>query len=73
MKSDERNGKSLGLFAILIIGILLINDNALATTKNGFDLTNATISQDQILGGGPPKDGIPAIFEPRLIAPRSAS
>jgi hypothetical protein len=73
MKSNEGNGKSFGLFVILITGIVLLNNNALALSKNGFDLTNATISQQQILGGGPAKDGIPAIFEPRLIAAISAS
>jgi hypothetical protein len=73
MKSTENNSKSLSFFTILIVGTMLLNNNALATTKNGFDLTNATISQDQILGGGPQKDGIPAIFEPRLIAAVSAS
>ena len=73
MKTKVINGKSFGLLAILIIGIVLLNNNALAATKNGFDLANATIPQGQILGGGPPKDGIPAIFEPRLIAAISAS
>ncbi len=73
MKSNRNNGKSFGVFTILIIGIVLFNNNVLAATKNGFDLANATIRQDQILGGGPSKDGIPAIFEPRLIAAVSAS
>jgi hypothetical protein len=67
------NGKSLGFFAILIIGIVLPNINALAVSKNGFDLTNATISQQHIFCGGPAKDGIPAILEPRLITAISAS
>ncbi len=73
MKSNDRNSKNIGLFAILIIGIILLNNNTFAVTKNGFDLTNATFSADQILSGGPPKDGIPAIFKPRLIAAVSAS
>jgi hypothetical protein len=73
MKFNRSNGKIFALFAILIIGIVLLNNNILAATKNGFDLANASIPQDQILGGGPSKDGIPAIFEPRLIAAVSAS
>lgn len=73
MNSYYINGKKIGLFAILVIAIVLLNSNALAATNNGFDLTNATIPQDQILGGGPSKDGIPAIFEPKLIAAKSAS
>ena len=73
MKSNDRKGEFSGLFAILIIGIVLLNNNVSAATKNGFDLDNATIPPNQILGGGPPKDGIPAIFEPRLITAESAS
>jgi hypothetical protein len=35
-----------------------------AQTKNGFDLSNALVPADEILPGGPPRDGIPAIEEP---------
>jgi hypothetical protein len=34
---------------------------------NGFDVSNASISADEILSGGPPRDGIPAIDQPRFI------
>jgi hypothetical protein len=37
--------------------------------KNGFDLSNATIPQNEILPGGPPRDGIPSIDQPRFIKP----
>ena len=30
----------------------------------GFDLVRHSVSPDQILDGGPPKDGIPAISSP---------
>lgn len=43
------------------------------TPGNDFDLKNATIPEAEILGGGPPKDGIPAITRPRLIAGGKAS
>ncbi len=33
----------------------------------GFDLENAIVPKAQILSGGPPKDGIPAILEPRFV------
>lgn len=39
---------------------------------NGFDLKNATIPKAEILGGGPPKDGIPAITRPKFVAGRKA-
>jgi len=36
---------------------------------NGFDLSNSIISSKEIIRGGPPKDGIPAIDEPNFILP----
>ncbi len=39
-----------------------------AQTRNGFDLSGASISKDEIFSGGPPRDGIPAIDQPRFIA-----
>jgi hypothetical protein len=53
---------SRSLMAILIIGTLLLINNSSAASKNGFDLANTTIPQNQILGGSSVKDGIPAIF-----------
>ncbi|CAN5857731.1 DUF3179 domain-containing protein [soil metagenome] len=32
-----------------------------------FDLSQATISPEKIRGGGPPKDGIPALTDPKLV------
>jgi len=40
-----------------------------ANVRNGFDLSNATIPQNEILPGGPPRDGIPSIDQPHLIKP----
>lgn len=40
--------------------------------NNGFDLGNATIPREQILSGGPPRDGIPAIDRPKFVAPARA-
>ena len=37
-----------------------------AQQKNGFDLSNSEIPIDEILGGGPPRDGIPSIDEPKF-------
>lgn len=39
-----------------------------AQTKNGFDLSNASINDEEILSGGPPRDGIPSIDRPKFIA-----
>ena len=36
----------------------------------GFSLDNAMVPQSEILSGGPPKDGIPALTNPPLVLPR---
>jgi hypothetical protein len=33
----------------------------------GFNIDNAIVPQKEILSGGPPKDGIPAILEPKFL------
>jgi len=38
----------------------------------GFDLARHSVPLDQILGGGPPKDGIPAILQPKFVPAASA-
>ncbi|MCU7834007.1 MAG: DUF3179 domain-containing protein [gamma proteobacterium symbiont of Taylorina sp.] len=38
-----------------------------AQTKNGFDLSNASIKYEEIFSGGPPRDGIPSIDKPKFI------
>ena len=40
---------------------------ATAASLNGFDLSNTSIPRDQILRGGPPRDGIPAILHPKFL------
>ena len=36
-------------------------------TLTGFSLDNAIVPKEEILSGGPPKDGIPAILNPEFI------
>jgi hypothetical protein len=38
----------------------------------GFNLDNAIIPKEEILSGGPPKDGIPAILKPVFVRPEQA-
>ena len=38
-----------------------------------FDVTRHTIALKEIRGGGPPKDGIPALLEPSFISPSEAT
>ena len=39
---------------------------------NGFDLTYSLVPREEILSGGPPKDGIPALTNPRLLKAEAA-
>ena len=39
---------------------------------SGFNLDNAIVPQQEILSGGPPKDGIPAILDPKFVPPGEA-
>jgi len=52
----------------LFISLLIFSINFLeANTKNGFDISNATIDTNNIFAGGPPKDGIPSINNPKFV------
>ncbi len=39
---------------------------------SGFSLENAIVPRSEILSGGPPKDGIPAILDPKFVAGEKA-
>ena len=58
---------------ILSLGVLVAFYNVIAGSKNGFDLSNAIIPVDEILAGGPPRDGIPALTNPELMSASEAS
>lgn len=38
----------------------------------GFNLEKSIVPKDEILSGGPPKDGIPALLKPKFIRPDEA-
>ena len=58
----------LAVTRTLLIALTLISSVAAAVTKNGFVLDDALIPDAQILQGGPPRDGIPAINDPLFIS-----
>lgn len=60
------------LLGVALAACLLLPGMALAISKNGFELDNASVPAAQILPGGPPKDGISAIDEPRFVDAESA-
>ena len=60
------------LLVSLIAGLTAYSFNSAIAQSNGFDLSNATLPVEQILHGGPPRDGIPAISNPKLVAAAEA-
>ncbi|MCG7920998.1 MAG: DUF3179 domain-containing protein [Candidatus Thiodiazotropha lotti] len=67
----ERQRDNLVNIRIVWIGFCLLFTSAQisagAIYKNGFDVTDAIIEVSEILPGGPPRDGIPAIDEPQFV------
>ena len=56
---------SLRLWLMLLL--LAVTADSLGQVKNGFNLTGALVPEEEILSGGPPRDGIPAIDAPRFV------
>ena len=61
----------LGLLIIALFGVSL-SMPACAGSKNGFDLSESIIPEEEILSGGPPRDGIPALNDPVFISAAEA-
>lgn len=65
--------------AITLLVLLLVVQSGTDSTsmagpvKNGFDLAGALVPESEILSGGPPRDGIPAIDAPRFVAAAAAT
>ena len=68
----SRKARILTLFTLLG-GLLVYGLTASAGSDNGFDLSNSIIPRAEILHGGPPRDGIPALSNPKLVDPDSVS
>lgn len=67
MRLNWINENRILILSALLLGFLAIYFTASAGSKNGFDVSNASIPVDEILAGGPPKDGIPALSDPILL------
>jgi hypothetical protein len=59
--------RDITLIGYTVLTLLVGDANASAATMNGFDLDGALVSAEEILFGGPPKDGIPAIDKPVFV------
>lgn len=53
--------------ALLAVAVLFL------TALAGFNVDNAIVPPSEILSGGPPKDGIPALLEPKFVAADQAN
>jgi len=53
---------------LILIGILTLAQPAMA-----WDFTKHSIPLDDILSGGPPRDGIPALLDPQFISAKEAA
>ncbi len=63
-----------GLWFLLVLMSLLASSDAVAASqKNGFILDNALIPSDQIMSGGPGRDGIPSLDNPTFVNASSAT
>ena len=68
----SKKTRILMLVAVLL-GVLGYKYASSAGPTNGFDLSNSTLPVEQILHGGPPRDGIPALSNPKLVAVAQAA
>jgi len=72
MSAIPSNLFRLLVFAGVSLLMLASVQTAFAANSNGFDLSNSILPVEQILHGGPPRDGIPALSRPKFIAAAQA-
>jgi len=60
-------------FILPLLMVMMLSITSNAWSKNGFDLSNSLIHADEILSGGPPRDGIPAIDKPKFLPGKAAA
>lgn len=54
--------------AVLFVSLLALNTAGAVPVKNGFDLYASLLPSSEIVRGGPPRDGIPALTEPKFTS-----
>ena len=67
MRNTPSKRSRSALSAALLLGLLACHFTASARPDNGFDLSNSIVPVEQIMHGGPPRDGIPALFDPKMV------
>jgi hypothetical protein len=58
---------------LLVAAALLCLGQGAGERPNGFDLAGAAVPREAILAGGPPRDGIPRVDEPRFASLETAT
>ena len=56
------------ILVILLFALSYLTFNRLGIAGNSFDLDNVSVPVELIMGGGPPKDGIPSLDNPKFIS-----
>ena len=64
--NEVHNISILSIFFVVLLA--LSSATQAGTSLNGFDITDASIPLNEILPGGPPRDGIPSIDKPRFVS-----
>lgn len=59
--------------AVSVMAVAAVPDERWRTEWPRTDFSKATVKLEEIQSGGPPKDGIPAIDQPRFVSHREAS
>ncbi len=71
-KCQQQTGRNVPFLTALILSLLVVS-TVEGGVKNGFDLDGSLVPEDEIFGGGPPRDGIAAINKPVFIQSTDAS
>jgi len=73
MSTTQQRPVSKTVWALLcMIHLTTLAAPLAAAEKNGFDLRNSAVPVEEILQGGPPRDGIPAIDRPKFVTAAEA-
>ena len=67
MQTPPSHKRQMMLVAVFVIAAFSVQQAFSARSINGFDLSSSVLPVEQILHGGPPRDGIPAISNPNFI------
>jgi hypothetical protein len=64
--------RALSFFRVFVLFGAAAGSVAAEPSRNGFDLADARVDVDEILAGGPPRDGIPALDSPDHVTAAAA-